>query len=402
MDNHKLARDMPSFTRQDRPAKVKEIYRALKRDHPTMPAEMKARIAARQGKRGKQKQGPPYEAPIKPWKSKEAGLSEVLKAIVMKIKGKVRKETLPDKPPAEDTMQAGATAIGKAIRDKKKEAAVRDKPHPQGDNRVMPTRKEYFAALRKRHAEETKQISPPHEKLKAAYSDPDPGGDDPYPAEAEEHNFDNRSSDLRSEDTDLVTNEQKRSDSLDALKKKNKLNLSKKRIGLRKAASPLSVFARLLAKTKAPKLMAKTTKPVTGAMMAREKDKRRKGKLKKASPRMYGSVFARSGYGTTEEEAWPTGHNPRKARPRKKHDRPYMPLKKKATAVPETKISPVPKSVKPPKVKLPKPKSLASTTPTPEAPKAAPIELPPPPDPRIKLHTAYKKTDKNVGDFSNP
>jgi hypothetical protein len=43
---------------------VKEIYRALKRDHPDMPAEMKARIAARQGKPGKQHQGPPYKGPI--------------------------------------------------------------------------------------------------------------------------------------------------------------------------------------------------------------------------------------------------------------------------------------------------------------------------------------------------
>jgi hypothetical protein len=60
----KMARRMPSFESQDRPKKVKEIYRALKRDHPDMPAEMKARIAARQGKPGKQKQGPPYKAPI--------------------------------------------------------------------------------------------------------------------------------------------------------------------------------------------------------------------------------------------------------------------------------------------------------------------------------------------------
>jgi hypothetical protein len=57
-------RDMPSFTKQDRPAKVKEIYRALKRDHPEMPAAMKARIAARQGKPGKQRQGPPYKGPL--------------------------------------------------------------------------------------------------------------------------------------------------------------------------------------------------------------------------------------------------------------------------------------------------------------------------------------------------
>jgi len=61
----KEARDMPPFLEQDRPAKVKEIYSALKRDHPDMPAEMKARIAARQGKKGKQKQGPPYKGPIK-------------------------------------------------------------------------------------------------------------------------------------------------------------------------------------------------------------------------------------------------------------------------------------------------------------------------------------------------
>jgi hypothetical protein len=60
----KTAADMPAFTKQDRPKKVKEIYRALKRDHPNMPAEMKARIAARQGKRGHQHQGPPYKGPL--------------------------------------------------------------------------------------------------------------------------------------------------------------------------------------------------------------------------------------------------------------------------------------------------------------------------------------------------
>lgn len=37
------------FLEQDRPAKVKEIYSALKRDHPEMPAEMKARIASSHG-----------------------------------------------------------------------------------------------------------------------------------------------------------------------------------------------------------------------------------------------------------------------------------------------------------------------------------------------------------------
>ena len=46
-------RDMPSFLSQDRPESVKKIYRALKKDHPEMPAAMKARIAARQGRPGK-------------------------------------------------------------------------------------------------------------------------------------------------------------------------------------------------------------------------------------------------------------------------------------------------------------------------------------------------------------
>ena len=53
-----------AFLKQDRPKGVKRIYKALKRDHPEMPAAMKARIAARQGKPGKQHQGPPYAAPL--------------------------------------------------------------------------------------------------------------------------------------------------------------------------------------------------------------------------------------------------------------------------------------------------------------------------------------------------
>lgn len=59
-----------SFTKQDRPAKVKEIYRALKRDHPGMSAEMKARIASRKGSPSKwarkppETGGPPYTAPL--------------------------------------------------------------------------------------------------------------------------------------------------------------------------------------------------------------------------------------------------------------------------------------------------------------------------------------------------
>ena len=43
-------KDMPGFLEQDRPAKVKSIYSALKRDKPGMPAEMKARIASSHGK----------------------------------------------------------------------------------------------------------------------------------------------------------------------------------------------------------------------------------------------------------------------------------------------------------------------------------------------------------------
>lgn len=53
-----------AFLEQDRPEGVKDVYRALKRDHPDMPAEKKARIAARQGKKGKQHQGPPYKGPL--------------------------------------------------------------------------------------------------------------------------------------------------------------------------------------------------------------------------------------------------------------------------------------------------------------------------------------------------
>lgn len=58
------------FLDQDRPAKVKEIYSALLRDHPEMPAALKARIAARKGKANAKSRkspkhgGPKYKAPI--------------------------------------------------------------------------------------------------------------------------------------------------------------------------------------------------------------------------------------------------------------------------------------------------------------------------------------------------
>lgn len=60
----KLGKKMPHFTDQDRPKKVKDIFRALKREHPGMKAEKKARIAAKFGKPGVQKQGPPYKGPL--------------------------------------------------------------------------------------------------------------------------------------------------------------------------------------------------------------------------------------------------------------------------------------------------------------------------------------------------
>lgn len=67
-------RKMPHFTEQDRPKKVKDIYKAmthrkaglseLKKRYGTRAKEVAARVAARQGKPGKQRQGPPYKAPI--------------------------------------------------------------------------------------------------------------------------------------------------------------------------------------------------------------------------------------------------------------------------------------------------------------------------------------------------
>jgi hypothetical protein len=95
-------RDMPSFTKQRRPKKVKEIYRALKRDHPSMPAEMKARIAARQGKKGKQEQGPPYKGELSEGYSRAARLrDEAAKGKTAAKKKKAPKKpnwTLPNEP----------------------------------------------------------------------------------------------------------------------------------------------------------------------------------------------------------------------------------------------------------------------------------------------------------------
>lgn len=50
--------NMPPFLEQDRPAKAKEVYRALKRDHPTMDAGKKARIANAMAKKAGAPQPP--------------------------------------------------------------------------------------------------------------------------------------------------------------------------------------------------------------------------------------------------------------------------------------------------------------------------------------------------------
>jgi hypothetical protein len=69
-DESSLDKTSMPFLKQDRPAKVKEIYKALKRDHPNMPAEVKARIAARKGKKSPESRKPPetggpaYKAPL--------------------------------------------------------------------------------------------------------------------------------------------------------------------------------------------------------------------------------------------------------------------------------------------------------------------------------------------------
>ena len=64
----KDAADMPPFLDQDRPTKVKEVYRALKRDHPEYSAEKKARIANSAGKEAsveyRGKTFPGYNQPI--------------------------------------------------------------------------------------------------------------------------------------------------------------------------------------------------------------------------------------------------------------------------------------------------------------------------------------------------
>lgn len=66
------------------PRKVKEIYRAIKRDHPEYPAAFKARIAFDKGSRraADRKEGPPYTAPL----SKAAGLDSIIDKLGEKLR----------------------------------------------------------------------------------------------------------------------------------------------------------------------------------------------------------------------------------------------------------------------------------------------------------------------------
>jgi hypothetical protein len=54
----KAKHEMPHFTEQHRPEKVKEIFNAIKKEHPEMPAEMKARIAESKGSTGPHEHAP--------------------------------------------------------------------------------------------------------------------------------------------------------------------------------------------------------------------------------------------------------------------------------------------------------------------------------------------------------
>lgn len=108
----KEARDMPSFTAQDRPEKVKDIYKALKREHPGMPAEMKARIAARQGKPGKQKQGPPYKGPLT--KQDAYAPSEAFAKFSIEWLSKSAKRDMPSIPLKEKKKFKGGEPASKA------------------------------------------------------------------------------------------------------------------------------------------------------------------------------------------------------------------------------------------------------------------------------------------------
>ena len=58
-------KDMPDFLDQNRPKKVKEIYKALKEEHPSMPAALKAKIAHSKAKQTMKKQSS-FKTNLKP------------------------------------------------------------------------------------------------------------------------------------------------------------------------------------------------------------------------------------------------------------------------------------------------------------------------------------------------
>lgn len=80
------------FLDQNRPEKVKAVYRALKRDHPEMSAEMKARIASRKGssdpmmRKSPKHGGRPHAAPI----TKEG--AHVVGTSFLKVAGEYREK----------------------------------------------------------------------------------------------------------------------------------------------------------------------------------------------------------------------------------------------------------------------------------------------------------------------
>ena len=85
------------------PDKVKEIYYAIRRDHPEYPKELAIRIA---WAKYKKKEGPPYSAPLTPYPKKKASDDiGVLKSALarvrvaenapLKVKKKIVKKILP-------------------------------------------------------------------------------------------------------------------------------------------------------------------------------------------------------------------------------------------------------------------------------------------------------------------
>lgn len=183
----KAAGDMPPFLEQDRPKKVKEIYSALKRDHPDMPAEMKARIAARQGKRGKQHQGPPYKGPLtKEGSSSQGSLSkEATRIGFAKWTKRARPEQLEKAITSlrgsgagmEQAGKRGTDLYGKAMAGKSEamKALERKRPwkpdvpsSPEASSRWEKTRASMKARMEKRSYDLAEKTAAPMTLLEAA------------------------------------------------------------------------------------------------------------------------------------------------------------------------------------------------------------------------------------------